>query len=78
MSENANSVTRCEPGWMCAARRIADLAATISSCATNEHGEVRRLLIRGWANEIIAQCDVWDMVTEYNRETFTIANEQHE
>ena len=49
-----------EPGWLCASRRISELAKAIARYADDEHGAARRFQIRLWAEEIIMQLDIWD------------------
>jgi len=57
-----------KPGWLCAAQRIAELAGAINRYAEDGHSDSRRILIRGWAKEIILQCDIWDNAEEAEHE----------
>jgi hypothetical protein len=52
-----------EPAWLCASRRISELAKAIARYADDEHGVERRFLIRLWADEIKMQLDIWDKNT---------------
>ena len=52
-----------EPAWLCASRRISELAKAIARYADDEHGAARRFLIRIWADEIKMQLDIWDKIT---------------
>ena len=62
-----------KPGWICAADRISELAGAIQRYADEAHGSDRRTFIREWAEEILMQCDIWDMITE--REKYSIGEE---
>lgn len=53
-----------EPAWLCASRRICELAKAIERYADDEHGAARRFQIRLWADEIKMQFDVWDKITD--------------
>lgn len=69
--KESNQPIGAKPGWLCSAQRIAELAGAINRYAEDGHGDFRRILIRGWAEEIILQCDIWDKVTEQNEKRFT-------
>lgn len=60
----ANTVFTPKTAWEASADRISSLATAIMTYAENEHGELRRILIRHWAEEILMQCDIWDRCTE--------------
>lgn len=52
-----------KPAWLCASRRISDLAHAIARYADDERGAARRFMIRIWADEIKMQLDIWDKIT---------------
>ncbi len=59
-----------EPAWLCASRRISELAKAIARYADDEHGMTRRFLIRLWANEIQMQLDIWDKNSVFEEMTY--------
>ena len=52
-----------KPAWLCASRRISELANAIARYADDEYGSARRFLIRVWADEIKMQLDISDKIT---------------
>ena len=65
-----------KPGWICAAERISALAGAIQRNADEGHGSSRCSLIRGWAEEILMQCDIWDKITEMDEKRFGHKNSE--